>query len=333
MVVSDQKPDASQPRRSRIVIDVGGGKEKKKTSSSSGAGGGISSGGGGGGAVKILLAIVLIIAVIFGVVAAGGYFWYRSYKQTPAYSLALLADSVQRNDTQQFDRMVDLDRVAESFAPQIAERTTRGGEERSILGIVTDLAGGNDAIGRQAAQLFPGARDLVRDEFMRQAQEITAAGANVPVILIALAVPRIVDSITEENDRARVQLKIGERPVELALERAEIEGERRWRVIGVRDEQLAARIAERFPRGTIQRTVRENLPEGIPNIGDNLPLGRNRRNNNRRAERDDETETTERTERRSQNTAPGTSPTPRREREQQQRRTEDILRDLPIPIP
>lgn len=311
MVVPDQKPDAA-PRRSRIVIDVG---KDQQNSPAAGRARRTGGGGGGGGAGKVLIVIALVIVAIFAAVGVGGFLWYRGQKQTPAYSLALLADSAQRNDMQQFDRMVDLDRVAENFLPQVVERA--GGDANSILSTVNNASGGANA----AARMLPGVREAVRDEFVRQAREASAGGANVPVFLIALAVPRVVDSITEEANAARVNLKIQNRPVELTMERAEIEGEPRWRVVSVRDDELATRIAGQLQQGTLPRGLTDQLPEGLPNT-DDLPLGRGGRNNNAGSNRN---------ARRPSNSSP--SPTPRRER-QQGRNANDFLRDLPsLPIP
>lgn len=316
MAVSDQKPGAA-PRRSRIVIDVG----KDKESSPAMGRARRTGGGGGGGAAKVLLVIALVIVAIFAVVGIGGFLWYRSYKQTPAYSLALLADSVQRNDMQAFDRFVDLDRVTENFLPQVVERT--GGDAGSILSTVNNASGGG---ANAAAQMLPGVREAVRDEFVRQAREASASGANVPVFLIALAVPRVVDSITEEANAARVNLKIQNRPVELTMERAEIEGEPRWRVVSVRDDALATRIAEQLQQGTLPRGLTDQLPEGLPNL-DDLPLNRGGRNNNGGSNRSNER--SNRNARRPSNSSP--SPTPRRP---QGRNANDFLRDLPtLPIP
>lgn len=312
MSVPEQTGD-SAPRRSRIVIDVG--KARQQPSSATGAR------RGGFGAGKILLTIALVLGSIVAAAGLGGFLWYRSYKRTPAYSLARLTDAVQRNDTQEFDRIVDLDRITENFVPQIVERAA-GRNEGSLLGAASGISG-------TMAQAVPGVRDQVREEFLRQAREVTARGANVPVFLIALAVPRMVDSITEEGETARVNLKIQERPVELSMQRITTDGDERWRIVAVRDDALAARIAGQLPQRVLPRQLPRQLPrrlpQRLPTNTDDLPFGGG-------ADGDNETDGNDRSD---GNNARRSSPSPSPRREQRRREPEGVLpgiSDLPIPF-
>ncbi len=54
----------------------------------------------------------------------GGYIWWISYKQKPAYSIALVVDAVQRNDMKTFDTLVDTDKVVDNFMPQFTDTAT-----------------------------------------------------------------------------------------------------------------------------------------------------------------------------------------------------------------
>lgn len=59
---------------------------------------------------KIIAAGVVAIAVLGG---AGWYWWY--YTKTPAYSLGIIKDSIQKHDVNKFKQHVDLD----SFCPGV----------------------------------------------------------------------------------------------------------------------------------------------------------------------------------------------------------------------
>lgn len=256
------------PAKSRFVVNLdqpspgGGGFASGKRRNSS----------GGGGGLKILGIIAIVLLGILLAALAGGYYWWRGYQQRPAYSLALLVDAAQRDDQQAIEQYADLDRISSSFIPQvITEARRRLGAPQGI----ENLARGQyeDAVTR----LTPGLRQSVRDEVMRQAREVGARAANVPFFVVALAVPYVVDSVREEGNNATVALKIGDRNVELTMER----NNDRWKIVGVRDEALAARIVnEAMERaGSAGAGLTRDLLRNIPGLN---PGGRGRGNQNRR---------------------------------------------------
>src|SRR5712691_4677508 len=75
---------------------------------------------GRAGRVLGFIAIVLVVVIIGA--AAGGYFWWRHYQSQPAYSLALLVDAAQRNDTAEMDRLLDMDKITTDFVAQVKAR-------------------------------------------------------------------------------------------------------------------------------------------------------------------------------------------------------------------
>jgi len=269
-------PGNPNQRRSRIVVQLdqpsaptgrrgfmrrGGGRNGV------GGGGSSSAGRGSSGVVKVLgfLAVALILVVLAA--ALGGYMWWRNYKQSPGYTLALLVDSVLRDDTKTFDEIVDTDKVTENFAPQVAEKITgntgAGGAALNQL---------RDRLGANVPQLIAAARESVREEIKRQAKELGAAGASVPFPILALAVPRAVDEIKEEGDTATVSLKINNSPTQLTMQR----NSERWRIISIRDERLATLIAER---------VQKDLPSSLTGNTDEDRGGGNSNNRQQRRTR------------------------------------------------
>lgn len=244
-----------------------------------GGGGGFRSGGrrGGGrsGCLKLSGIVAVVLIGILLAALAGGYYWWRGYQQRPAYTLALLVDAAQRDDAQAIEQYADLDRISSSFIPQVITEARR---RFNAPEGVENLARGQyeDAVTR----LTPGLRQNVRDEVMRQAREAGARAANVPFIVIALAVPYVVDSVREEGNNATVALKIGERNVELTMER----NNDRWKIVGARDEALAARIVnDAMERtGGANAGLTRDLLRNIPGL--NPGGGRGRGNQNRRRE-------------------------------------------------
>ncbi|HEY0384430.1 MAG TPA: hypothetical protein VGC64_00395, partial [Pyrinomonadaceae bacterium] len=74
------------PKRSRIVVQFERAREMAHVPKKGSRG------------ARILLLVLLILAGLLLGLAIGFFFWWRSYKTGPAYSLALLVDAAQRND-------------------------------------------------------------------------------------------------------------------------------------------------------------------------------------------------------------------------------------------
>src|SRR2546426_373663 len=106
-------------KRNRIVIDLNQpalprmAARRKRSGESRGAG-------------RVLAIIGIIIVVVLLGTAAGVYFWWQHYKAQPAYTLALLVDAAQRNDNEEVDRILDMDKVTDNFVADVRERVTSG---------------------------------------------------------------------------------------------------------------------------------------------------------------------------------------------------------------
>jgi len=215
----------SRQTRSRIVIDINQ------------QGGGRRGGSGRKGGVRRVLAFVALVAVAaLAVLVVGSYVWWQGYKKSPAYSLALLVDAARRDDRRTIDELIDSNRVAENFIPQIA------GE---VYGL--EVAPAQAEILRQrvealAPQIVPGVRDQIRDEIARVVKEAAArTGGQMPFVLLALGVPRVANEIKEDGDVANVSFNLNNRPVELTMGR----NGTRWKIVAVKNDELAAGIAAR----------------------------------------------------------------------------------------
>jgi nitrate reductase NapE component len=182
---------------------------------------------------KFFLGVLAVLFAASLIAAVGGYFYWQSYKKTPAYALALVVDAARRDDQAAVERLIDADKVVENFLPQITEKAIDlygRGLPPAIVQKVSKLATPMlPAVGARAKRELPA---LIREK--------TKIAENAPVWAIALSAPRYLE-IKEEGDTATVVSKIPEKPLELKMQR---NGDT-WRVVEVKDEATARRIAER----------------------------------------------------------------------------------------
>lgn len=239
-------PEENRPRRNRIIINL----ERARTAAhippmpkrgSRGA--------------KILTVIGLLFVVIILAVALGAFFWWQNYKTKPAYSLALMVDAVQRGDEAAFNEIVDTDKVVENFVPQVTEKAIG----RYAAALTAPIRRQVETL---VPKLLPSIKEQVRAEVTKQIKELSARAEGKPFILIALAMPYIVD-VKEDGDTARVMANLKDRQVELTMMRSND----RWKVVAVKDDAMAAQfvdnIAKNLPAigSDIEKQIRRNLPK------------------------------------------------------------------------
>jgi hypothetical protein len=224
-------------RRSRIVIDVArarGEAQKKK-------------GGRLGRAGRVLsLTAVIVIGVVL-VLLFSAYAWWRSFERSPAYSLALLVDAAQRDDAQAVDSLIDADQIAQGFIPQVIDKLAGAGST------LTPQA--RAQLNNAMPQLLPRVRETMRDEVARGLKGLRGGDtSSTPFIVKAMGVRGLAD-VKEQGDTAAVAVKSGARAVDLTMKR---DGER-WRVVTVKDDQLATDIAAR-----LASSIPGNAPQPAP---------------------------------------------------------------------
>jgi hypothetical protein len=208
-----------EPTESANVPNIGGDYLKPKTRSRF---------------AKILSGLAVALLAILLVSAVGGYLYWRSYRNTPQYSLALLVDAAKRDDQKAIDELIDTDEVVDDFMPQ-------------ITGKAVELYGRSlppqtlARVERVAAPFLPAVKDRARAELPRVIREKTGNFAKVPFAAIVLGADRYLD-IARKGDTALVKSKIAERPLEVTMRR---NGDK-WQIVGVKDEQLATSIAQKI---------------------------------------------------------------------------------------
>ena len=186
---------------------------------------------GRAGRILGIIAVGLVLIVIG--VAAGGYFWWRHYQSSPAYTLALLADASQRNDTATIDGVLDTEKISADFVSQVRQRLP-GSSTSSLWPAPLDSA---------KTSLSAKLKETVHEQLMKELKELTDVAAGKPFIIIALAVPRFAD-IKQENNTAQVTVNIKEEQIKLTMQ---ADGDR-WRITAVQDEKLAKLVADSMIR-------------------------------------------------------------------------------------
>lgn len=203
-------------------------------------------------ALKII-GLLLILSLLIG--AVGGYFYWRNLKTTPQYSLALLVDAARRGDQAAIDELVDTNAVVDDFMPQITDKAVelygRGLPPATI-----------QKMAQAAAPLLPAVKQRARSEVPDLIRDKTKSFETVPFWAIAVGAERYVE-IIRESDKSFVRSNLAERPFEVVMKK---NGER-WQVIGVKDEVLARRIAERIGQDLITGAKNGNLNRAGEQLG------------------------------------------------------------------
>ena len=188
--------------------------------------------------------LAAVVLLVFGV----GYWWWQSFKSSPAYTLALVVDAAERDDREAFEKLVDVEGVSRSVVPQVIERV-RGGD--NALDIAPQV---RRQIAQNAQVWLPGVREQVRDVLMAETKRLgeRGGGRDYPFFVRAFALSRLGETKTQQGtstaarDRtASVTYQINERPFEFGLREAGgIEGLSDWRIVSLKSDDLATRVAE-----------------------------------------------------------------------------------------
>jgi len=230
-------------KRNRIVINLDQNQPRASRGSRS---------RGGFGRVLMFMAIVLMLILVG--VAAGGYFWWRHYQSGPAYSLALLADAAQRNDSPTVDGMLDTDKITADLISQVRQKLPASSSVASLLPSQLDPVKNS---------LSVKVKDTVHEQLMKELQDLSSVAQGKPFIVVALGVRYFAD-IKQENNVAQVAVHVKDEQIKLTMQ---AEGER-WRIVAVQDEKLAKMVADAVVRSMpsngsqVQDSIRKQL-EGL----------------------------------------------------------------------
>lgn len=186
------------------------------------------------GFAKFLKGLGILLGLLLLVGSIGGYFYWQHLKTTPQYSLALLIDAARRDDQKAVDEFVDADAIVDDFMPQITGKAIelygRGLPPATIA-----------KIAQVAAPALPSVKLRARAEIPALIRDKTEKFNKIPFWAIALGAKRYLE-ITREGDRAFIKSKLPEIPLNLTLKLSS----GRWKVVGVKDEELSKQIAEKI---------------------------------------------------------------------------------------
>jgi hypothetical protein len=183
---------------------------------------------------RVLLVVAVILLVVVGGLAVGGYLWWNNFQKSPAYSLAILADASQRNDTTAIESVMDIDKVTDDFVAQARQHST--GLAASAVDSVWPT--GADSV---LTSLTPKLKQTVHDELLNELKRLTAPGAGKPFILVALGIRGLAE-IKEENKIAQAGLNIKDEHLQLTMQPSETPG--RWRITAVKDDKLTTLVVD-----------------------------------------------------------------------------------------
>src|SRR5438270_11188011 len=220
-------------KRNRIVIDLGQGHQRGEVPR------GFAAASRSRGGLRWVLLIIAMLLIMFVVgVAGGGYLWWHHYQSSPAYSLALLVDASQRNDTAAVDGLLDTDKVTADFILQIRQQLSG-----SLLN-----SRWSDQIDSTISTLTPKLRETVHDQFLQELNRLTEPAAGKPFFIIALGIGQFAD-IKQENDTAQLKVNVRDEHLELTMQPNAEHG----RIGAVKDDKMSQSIAD---------NVMKNLPTG-----------------------------------------------------------------------
>ena len=204
---------------------------------------------------RIARLIFFAMVALLVMSCSAGFIYWRSMKQTPQYSLALLIDAARRDDKAAVGRLVESDKVVDDFVPQIMSSAVEmygRGLPQQVINNLTVVA----------QPIMPALKDRARLELPRVIRERTEKFAYVPFAAIVMGADRYLD-IAVRGDTAEIKSKIEDKPLELKMKRV---GDH-WQVVGVRDKDLADKIARTVGQQIIAVASGANIGDASRNLG------------------------------------------------------------------
>ena len=213
-------------------------------------------------AKSVLLWVAGVVAAIAIVSAIGFYFYWQSMKETPQYSLALIVDAAKQNDQKTVDQLVDIDAVVDDFLPQVTGKAV----ELYGRGLPPNMI---QRVTKVAEPVMPAVKARARAELPEVIRQKTAEFGSVPFAAMVLGADTYLD-IRVNGENATVTSRLPEHQFEVRMKR---EGGY-WKIVGVTDQNLATRIAQRVGQDILAIATNGNSSAktrlGVKNINELL---------------------------------------------------------------
>lgn len=183
---------------------------------------------------KILALLAIVIVVVIGLAAVGGFFWWRHYQSTPAYSLTLLIDAVQRGDVDEIAKRIDDEEIARNMAAVVSKKAG------SRYGLAMTAAT-QQKIDQAMPALMPRLKQTMRDEVTKEIKNFVAASPPnpKPFYILVILMPSLM-KITTEGDIATAASAVTHSSFELTMKR----DADRWKVTGFNNDVVVQRVVD-----------------------------------------------------------------------------------------
>ena len=183
---------------------------------------------------KILALLAIVVVVAIGLAAVGGFFGWRHYQSTPAYSLTLLIDAVQRGDAEEIAKRIDDEEIARNMAALVSKKAG------SRYGLAMNAAT-QQKIDQAMPTLMPRLKQTMHDEVTQEIKNFVAASSPnpKPFYVLVILVPWLV-KITTEGDVAKAASAVTHSSFELTMKR----DADRWKVTGFNNDTVVQRVVD-----------------------------------------------------------------------------------------
>ncbi len=188
---------------------------------------------------KVVLMVAGVLTLLIVGALIGGYFYWSSFAETPQYSLALLVDAARRDDQAQIDQIVEIDSIVDEFMPQITGKAIelygRGLPPQTIA-----------RVAKVATPVMPALKQRARAQLPNMIRKKTQRFESVPFAAMVLGADQYLE-ITEKGGTAIVRSRLPEHSFEVRMQR----NGSGWKIVGIRDEELATDIAQKVGQEVI----------------------------------------------------------------------------------
>jgi hypothetical protein len=185
----------------------------------------------------------------------GGYLYWQSFKTTPQYALASLVDAARRDDKEAMDEYVSIDNIVDDFMPQITGKAVelygRGLPPQTIA-----------RVERVATPVMPALKERARERLPALIRKKTERFESVPFAAMVIGADRYLD-IRTTGDTSIVRSKLPQHSFEVKMQR----NGKSWKIVSVRDEDLATDIAQRVGQEIIAVATNGGVDEAGERLG------------------------------------------------------------------
>lgn len=202
---------------------------------------------------RILALVAVVVLVVIVLAFAGLFFWWRSYQQSPTYSLALLVHAAQRGDTQELAKLMDDEELSRNMVGRVSQKTS----ERYGLAMTTNV---KQQLDRVVSTSAPALKQTIHNEVANEIKELGGDSEPKPFPLLLMMIRSRI-TVTTEGDIAKAAANAGSRTFEMMMRR----DNDHWKVIGFNDERVVQRVVD---------NVMKDLP-AIGTIDADNPLFKN----------------------------------------------------------